>query len=334
MENIDVIIRTICQELYDNMRHNNSIFSWIRSNKYIYKIKSINAKSYYKHTCLIRDELGLLYKNYMVFSSGQEYNNTSIMRKIYNLYAELSVQIEQSLIGNTYSTKIGKYKDIEKYIKTLELTYGGQTEKYLKKLTRKRLGVEGRQIRNVCKDKSTIISEKKRIVKNILQDKLDSLNGKLKNEKTMEITYNSENAEYIIIKYNDGKPVKKSRFKFKADFSDIELMQENAIKKIRQLNYGIDIKQELGLNKIAIKYIDPFILRILYNENYLDYAKIYLRLISGDTSIKKNLLPFKINYKINKDFSKGRLTPKRNEIMAIIAERSSYTVANLKIIKG
>ena len=335
LENIDVIIRTICQELYENLRHNNSVFSWVKSNRYIYKIKSINAKSYYKYTELIRDEVGLLYKNYMVFSQRQEFdNNVNIMRKIYNLYAELCVQIEQFLVGNTYSNKIRKYKDIEKYIRTLELTYGGQTEKYLKKLSKKRLDAEGKQIRSICKDKSIIISEKRRIVKNILQGKLDSLNGKLKTEKTIEITYNSENAEYIIIKYNEGKPIKKSRFKFRADFSDLELMQEKVIKKIKQLNYGIDVKQELKLDKTAIKYIDPFIVQILYYENYLDYAKMYLRLISGKTSIQKKLLPFKINYKINNDFSRGRLTPKRNEIMAIIAERSSYTVAKLKITKG
>ena len=46
LENIDVIIRTICQELYENLRHNNSVFSWVKSNRYIYKIKRSQYEKY------------------------------------------------------------------------------------------------------------------------------------------------------------------------------------------------------------------------------------------------------------------------------------------------
>ena len=44
----------------------------------------------------------------------------------------------------------------------------------------------------------------------------------------------------------------------------------------------------------------------------------------------KYKLPFKIIYNIDEDLKKGRLTPIRNKIMYIIAERNSLVVAKMK----
>lgn len=333
MENIDVIIRNVCQELYDNLRHNNSIFSHIKSTRYIKKLEKINIRSDYKYSELIRDEIGLLYKNYMVFCKKEEYDsNINIIRKIYNMYVDLCMQIEEFLVGNESRANVSEYRKIEDYIRILDKTYGGQTHKYIKKLSKKKLGAQANQIKNVYKDKSKIISEKKKDVMNILQEKLDRWNGVTKKERNIEIVYNSENAEYIIVKLKNHSITGRKKLRFKPNFADIDALRQKALKNLKQLNFNIDIYKELNINKTMLKYADPFILSIFCSENYLDYAKIYLRQISGNTNIKKEQLPFKIKYKINKNYYTGKMTPVRNEIMAIIAERSSLTVAYLKNI--
>ncbi|MBQ3408874.1 MAG: hypothetical protein IJH12_06710 [Clostridia bacterium] len=334
MEDIDVIIRVTCQELYDNLRKNHSIFSDFKSQMCIDKLNKINADNEYRCTEVIRDEIGILYKNYMVFCRKNDYDeNINIIKKIYGLYVSLCIQQEQCLIGSGEYNKYSEYKNIEEYIKKLESTYGGQTEKYLKKISMKNLGPQRQLLKDLCKDKSKIISEKKKIAVEILEDKLNNWNNRFKNEKSLKIIYNSENAEYILGKIEHGKYVSKKKIKFKTNFDDIEVLQNNALKKLRQLNFGIDVRSELKLNKTNTKYIDPFILMSLCQENYLDYAKIYLRAVSGNSNYKKAQLPFVIKYNINVDYKKGKMTPVRNEIMAIIAERSSLTVAHIKNYK-
>ena len=66
MEDIDVIIRVTCQELYDNLRKDHSIFSDLKSQRCLNKLNKINENNEYRCTEIIRDELGLVYKNYMV----------------------------------------------------------------------------------------------------------------------------------------------------------------------------------------------------------------------------------------------------------------------------
>jgi len=334
LEDIDVIIRITCQELYDNLRDNHSIFSDFKSQKCLRKLNKINKNNDYRCTEIIRDEIGLVYKNYMVFCKRNDYDdNAGIIEEIYNMYINLCIQQEQCLIGNGDHSKYNEYKNIEGYIRTLESTYGGQTEKYLSKLSNKNLGPQRQLIKNLCKDKSKIISEKKRIVCDLLKDKLNNWNSRFKKEKSIRIVYDSECAEYKICKIEHGECVSKRKIRFKTNFSNIEDLQESAIKKLRQLNFGIDIKRELKLNKTNTKYIDPFILMFFCQDNYLDYAKIYLRSVSGNSNYKKEQLPFSIKYNINVDYKKGKMTPIRNEIMAIIAERSSITVANIKNYK-
>ena len=335
MEDIDVIIRVTCQELYDNLRDNHSIFSDFKSQRCLSKLNKINENNEYRCTEIIRDEIGLVYKNYMVFCKKNDYGeNANTMRKIYDMYVNLCIQQEQCLIGSGDFSKYSEYKNIEGYIKKLESTYGGQTEKYLKHLSTKNLGPQKNLLRDLCKDKSKIISEKKRIAIELLQDKLNNWNNRFKNEKSLKIIYNSESAEYIIRRIERGECVSKKKIRFKTNFGDIEVLQENAMRKLRQLNFGIDVKSELKLNKTNTQYIDPFIVMALCQENQLDYAKIYLRCVSGNSNYKKAQLPFTIKYNINVDYNKGKMTPKRNEIMAIIAERSSLTVATINNYKG
>lgn len=335
MEDIDVIIRVTCQELYDNLRNNHSIFSDFKSQRCLSKLNKINENNEYRCTEIIRDEIGLVYKNYMVFCKKNDYGeNANTMRKIYDMYVNLCIQQEQCLIGSGDFSKYSEYKNIEGYIKKLDSTYGGQTEKYLKKLSTKNLGLQRQMLRDLCKDKSKIISEKKRIAIELLQDKLNNWNNRFKNDKSLKIIYNSESAEYILRKIERGECVSKKKIKFKTNFDDIEVLQENAIKKLRQLNFGVDVKSELKLNKTNTQYIDPFILMALCQENQLDYAKIYLRSVSGNCNYKKAQLPFTIKYNINVDYNKGKMTPVRNEIIAIIAERSSLTVASINNYKG
>ena len=140
MEDINIIIRSICQDLYENLRHNNSIFSKLKSKRYLFKLKKINKKTEYNYAESIRDELGILYKNYMVFSKKEEYeNNLKIVSDIKKMYIEVSYILEQSLMNNGPKSAYPEYKNLEIYIKELESTYGGQTEKYIKRLSKKKI---------------------------------------------------------------------------------------------------------------------------------------------------------------------------------------------------
>ena len=67
LEDINIIIRSICQDLYDNLRYNSSSFSRLKSKKYLKMLDSINKKYDYCYVEIIRDELGIVYKNYSVF---------------------------------------------------------------------------------------------------------------------------------------------------------------------------------------------------------------------------------------------------------------------------
>ena len=245
MEDINIIIRSICQDLYENLRHNNSIFSKLKSKKYLFKLKNINKKTEYNYAEIIRDELGILYKNYMVFSKKEEYeNNVKIISDIKKMYIEVSYILEQLLMHNGPKITYTEYKNLEIYIKELESTYGGQTEKYIKKLSKKRLGVQKKEIKKIYKDKSKIISEKKRNVIYILMNKLNEWNGKYKKESNIKIIYNSPKAEYTFIEKSNHSLIKKKKYRFKTKFSDIGQLQKNAIKNLKKMNFGISIYEE------------------------------------------------------------------------------------------
>lgn len=333
-EDINIIIRSMCQDLYENLRHNNSALSKLKSKKYLSNIRNLNIKTEYKYAEDIRDELGILYKNYVIFCRKQEYeNNTNIISDIKKSYIELSNIVEQCLLGNIEKISYPKYKKIEHYIQELEATYGGQTEKYIKKLSKRNIGSQKKEIARIYKDKSKIISVKKKEVISILRNKLYDWSNGFKREKDIKIVYNSQKAEYIFMRKNSGKCIRKKRYKFKTKFSDIELLQKNAIKNLKKMNFGISIYEELSADEECFKYIDPFILMIFIEEGYLDYAKIYLRKMNGESRNRKDNLPFKIVYNIDENLKNGVLTPTRNEIISIIAERSSLSVAEIRRVK-
>ncbi|MBO5349114.1 MAG: hypothetical protein J6A89_04780 [Clostridia bacterium] len=331
MEDINIIIKSICQDLYENLKHNKSAFSKLKSKKYLLKLKKINKKTDYNYAEVIRDELGSIYKNYIVFSKKQDYEkNLKVLTNIKKMYIQLSYIIEQFLTGKDIKIGYSEYKNLEKYIKELESTYGGLTERYIKKLSKKRIGRQKKEIKKIYKDKSKITAEKKRNIISILTNKLNVWNCKYKKEPNVKIIYNSLKAEYIFIKENTNENNKIKKYKFKMNFSDIEQLQKNAIKNLKKMNFGISIYEELNADEECFKYTDPFIIMIFIKEGYLDYAKLYLRQVNGESKNKKYLLPFKIIYNIDSNLKNGILTPIRNEIMAIIAERSSLSVAELR----
>ena len=335
MEDINVIIRSICQDLYENLRYNNSIFANYKSLKYLKKLRKINITTDYKYAENIRDEIGILYKNYIVFCRKKEYENHSkIIEEIKKMYFEISYSIEQLLVNDGIKYTYKEYKNLDDYINRLKSSYGGQTEKYIKKLSKKNIGTQKKEIKRIYNDKSKIISEKKRNVIKILEEKLNAWNSKYVGKNNIKIEYNSKNAEYIVTQKVNDEIVKKKKYKFKSKFSDIEQLQKKAIKNLRQMNFGISIFEELNISEDCFKYIDPFALTIFIEEGNLDYAKLYLRQLNGESQSKKYKLPFKIIYNIDEDFQNGRLTPIRNEIIAIIAERNALFVAEIKKVKS
>lgn len=327
----EMIIRSICQDLYENLRHNSSAFSKIKSRRYLSKLKSYNKKTDGEHAEDIRDNIGILYKNYMVFSKKEEYeNNADIILKIIKIYTELCNSIEQSKLGNVEKVALSKRKKIEKYITELEATYGGQTEKYIKKLTKKHcIGKQRKAIVALYKDKSKITATKKKEVLSILR-------GKVHKEEAVQdvkIMYNCLKAEYVFIRKEQDKIVEKKKYRFNQNFSDIEKLQRKALNNFRQLNFSIDPVQEIKADKNCLKYLDPFILNIFVQEEYLDYAKIYLKKINGNIDLRKEKLPFKIVYQIDENIKHGALTPTRNRIINILAQRAGLSIAEVRRVK-
>lgn len=337
MEDYSKKIRILCQGLYENIKFNSSVFLILKSNYYLKTLKKINKQTEFKYIYMIRDELGLVYRNYLIFSAKKEYEtNLKTVNKIKKLYIELSKTIRHLSGKNGIKLVYPEYSSLEKYINTLENTYGGQTEKYIKKLSKKK--IEGKNcektISNIYKDSQLITSEKKRAVINIIQSRIDCWKQQHKKESKIKIGYNYKKAEYILINKGTNGSIKKKKYKFKSNFSDIKKLQQIAMKNLRKLNFGISLYDELGLKDECIKYIDPFILTIFVEEGYLDYAKLYLSQINGENPSSKYELPFKIVYVINENPKKGALTPVRNEIISMIAERHSVSVADLKIEKN
>jgi len=334
LEDITIVIRAICQDLYENLRYNNSILSNFKSKMYLNKLMNINKKNDYKYAETIRDELGILYKNYIIFCRKQEYeNNVKALKEIKSVYMNLCYFIEQRMVNDKVKSAYPEYIYVENYINELSSTYGGQTEKYIKKLAKKNLGAQKAKINKIYKDKSKIIAEKKRMVINLLEEKLNDWNYKYSKIKNVKILYNSEKAEYLFIKKKNNEIIKRKKYKFKETFSDIERLQKEALKKLRQMNFGISIYEELGIEEESLKYLDPFIVTIFIEEGYLDYAKLYIRQLNGESQNKRYKLPFKIVYNIDSNYKNGVLTPIRNEIIAIIAERASLSVAELNRTK-
>ena len=154
MEDINVIIRSICQDLYENLRYNNSIFANYKSLKYLKKLRKINITTDYKYAENIRDEIGILYKNYIVFCRKKEYENHSkIIEEIKKMYFEISYSIEQLLVNDGIKYTYKEYKNLDDYINRLKSSYGGQTEKYIKKLSKKNIGTQKKEIKRIYNDK-------------------------------------------------------------------------------------------------------------------------------------------------------------------------------------
>ena len=115
LEDINVIIRSICQDLYENLRYNNSIFANYKSLKYLKKLRKINITTDYKYAENIRDEIGILYKNYIVFCRKKEYENHSkIIEEIKKMYFEISYSIEQLLVNDGIKYTYKEYKNSKK----------------------------------------------------------------------------------------------------------------------------------------------------------------------------------------------------------------------------
>lgn len=108
MEDINVIIRSICQDLYENLRYNNSIFANYKSLKYLKKLRKINITTDYKYAENIRDEIGILYKNYIVFCRKKEYENHC---QNYNRKTASKKQNKPNTRGN-YKINNNNFQDI------------------------------------------------------------------------------------------------------------------------------------------------------------------------------------------------------------------------------
>ena len=312
-KDIEIIIRSMCQDLYESLRHDNSAFSKLKSLKYLSKIKKFNTSTECKYSEEIRDKIGILYKNYMVFSKKEEYeNNSDVISEIKKFYVELCNNVEQRILGSSEQITYAQHKKIENYIKELESTYGGQTEKYIKKLSNKKIGPQKHDIMRIYKDKTKITATKKSEVISILKNKLYNGNNNSVINQDINIIYNSNKAEYLFIKIENGNIVQKKKYKFNTNFSDLEELQKRAMKNLKKLNFSMSLYDEIKVDKDSLKYLDPFIVNIFAEEGYLDYAKIYLKEINGDTDLRTDKLPFKIIYQLDDNFKHGILSPTRN----------------------
>ena len=65
------------------------------------------------------------------------------------MYFEISYSIEQLLVNDGIKYTYKEYKNLDDYINRLKSSYGGQTEKYIKKLSKKNIGTQKKEIKRI-----------------------------------------------------------------------------------------------------------------------------------------------------------------------------------------
>lgn len=143
----------------------------------------------------------------------------------------------------------------------------------------------------------------------------------------VEINYDSARGSYLYKNIVDNKVVKTTEYSID-NVDDLDLKREDAMERLKQLNFGIDVVDELGINPKRLRKINPDIVTVLVNEGKIKHAKMYIKEVA--TGIKLNK-PLKITYILDKDSKNGKFGPKDNKRMKKMAKADSVA-SEIKVV--
>lgn len=134
-------------------------------------------------------------------------------------------------------------------------------------------------------------------------------------KEKVDIEYNSDRGSYVFRKVEDGQ-IKYSKEYRINNVKNLEAKRRHAIERLRRINFGINIFDELEISEKKLYKINPDIVHILINEGKIDYAKLYIKEVVGGESINN---PLKIKYMLNRDNKKGKFSREENRAMKKMA---------------
>ena len=133
-----------------------------------------------------------------------------------------------------------------------------------------------------------------------------------KNGLDMKIEYSSEKGTYEVRRIQkDGTELVKC-YKMK-NIKNINRKRKIILEKLKRMNYGIDIFDELDVDESKSYRLNPDIIHILLREGKIDYAKMYIKDVLNDNSIMHK--PFEVKYELHRDLSRGAFSYEENKAM-------------------
>lgn len=144
----------------------------------------------------------------------------------------------------------------------------------------------------------------------------------------IKIEYNSDRGSYLVSNYKNNNLTQVKEFKVQ-DIKKLGKKRKNVLNRLKHLNFGISIFDELEVNERDVYKINPDIVHIFLNEGKVDYAKMYIKEVLGGTTIHK---PFEIKYVLNKDLKQGVFSYEENKNMKKMARLDR--IANELVIVG
>ena len=138
---------------------------------------------------------------------------------------------------------------------------------------------------------------------------------KRKNEMA-EIEYNSDRGSYIYKIIQADKILLSKEYTIN-NIKHLGAKRAEAAKRLKQLNFGINFFEELGVDDRKFYKVNPDIIHILLNEGKVNEAKMYIKEVLSGTKMNKSL---KIRYVLNRDVKKGIFSVEENKNMKKMAK--------------
>lgn len=136
-----------------------------------------------------------------------------------------------------------------------------------------------------------------------------------KNCKNTQIEYNSERGSYMFKTLQNGKIIGSKEYRIN-DIKHLGAKRAMVLKRLRHMNFGVNIFDELEIDERNFYRINPDIVNIFLNEGQISNAKMYIKEVVGGETMHK---PFEIRYVLNRDINKGIFSPEENKNMKKMA---------------
>ncbi|MBR4260774.1 MAG: hypothetical protein IKQ33_02325 [Clostridia bacterium] len=137
-----------------------------------------------------------------------------------------------------------------------------------------------------------------------------------KNIKNTQIEYNSNRGSYMFNTIENGTVVNSKEYKIN-DIKHLGAKRAMVLKRLRHMNFGVNIFDELEIDERNFYKINPDIVNIFLNEGQISNAKMYIKEVVGGETIHK---PFEIRYVLNRNLNKGVFSPEENKNMKQMAK--------------